>query len=164
VSLEFLGTFGFWSLILLMALLLGYVLYKNRHWFSGDKTVREKPKTATAVETVMGLEVAPEKLPPNIQQAARDAWQRGDYHTALRMLYAGSVCWMIDKAGLPVRESDTEGDCLRHMDARPESKPYFNSLTNTWIKVAYAKSPPTAQEVEPLLDKWPFGNIQAGGG
>jgi hypothetical protein len=165
MDLEALGRVLFWGIIAALVGLLGYLLYANRAWFKRQKQVSSDAEASLftpAPLTVLGMEVTREKLPPNLLESARIKWQQGDTHGALRLLYAGSLCWMIDTRQMPVRESDTEGDCLRHManEADPNVRQYFENLTRNWISSAYGKRNPEECQMAPLLDAWPFGEMK----
>lgn len=147
--------YGFWAAVVA---LICWLVYKYRHVFT-----REAASTNAALEdegpkTVMGLNVAPEALPADIPNAAWERWQAGDARGALRLLYAGSISWMINRGGLPIAESDTEGDCIRHAaylkdDAKTS---YFSTLTISWIENAYGSVLPDEPEMSGLVKGWPF--------
>ena len=106
----------------------------------------------------MGMDVAPDSLPDDIAAAARARWDAGDARGALSLLYRGALSWLIHAARAPVRDGDTEGDCLRHASAITEQvrREYFTVLTGQWVTVAYAERAPAAREFERLLGSWPF--------
>ena len=108
--------------------------------------------------TVMGLDVTPESLPQDIPSAAMAAWQAGDQAAAVRLLYRGSLSCLMGEGGMPIRESDTEGDCLRHAGVLPDAakRAYFADLTNAWLATAYGKSPPAVDLMQGLCARWPF--------
>lgn len=76
----------------------------------------------------------------------------------MRLLYAGSLNWMMHRGGLPIRESDTEGDCLRHAAQLPDAgqTSYFQFLTRTWMSHTYGDTQPASGEMELLVQQWPF--------
>jgi hypothetical protein len=137
--------------------LLCWLIYKFRHVFKRDSSSRKSAKTE-GPKTVLGLDVAPEALPSDIPGAAWQRWLAGDARGALRLLYAGSLSWMISRAGLPIRESDTEGDCMRHSSQlpNPQQTTYFSSLTSSWIGNAYGSISPEEIEMSTLVKGWPF--------
>lgn len=146
----------FWVLI---ALLVGYLIYlivKNRHLFV--RSNRGAPPPEPKARVVLGLDVTAEALPADIAAAARERWLAGDIYGALRLLYAGSLSWMIQRASLPIRESDTEGDCVRHSKKLwdPNQISYFQQLTQAWVRNAYGKKSPMAEEMEQFVTQWPF--------
>jgi len=121
-------------------------------------------KPVLAPRTLVGLDVAPESLPDDIVRAAWELWQTGNAQGALSLLYRGSLSWFIHSAALPVRDSDTEGDCLRLVKRldEPHRRDYFSRLTNHWVAVAYADRIPPDTEMETLIRSWPFAS--RGGG
>ncbi len=119
---------------------------------SGAGEVRSGPRV------IMGMDVAPESLPEDIPQAAWREYSAGRPLEALRLLYRGSLAWLVTRAGLPVHESDTEGDCLRHsgqLSDKPRAS-FFASLTAAWINCAYAGVPPAGPSMKQLCEQWPF--------
>ncbi len=149
------GNLLFYTVIIAAVALIAWLVWKNRHIFQRTPSATAKAKTP---RTVMGMDVSPDSLPADIIAAARLRWQEGDARGALSLLYRGSLVWLIHSARLPVRESDTEGDCVRHARALPEASPrnYFEALTCGWVLVAYAGRVPAGEEIEHLLTAWPF--------
>jgi hypothetical protein len=146
-----------------VASLLGFIawlLWTNRHLFArarisaaGD---RAEPLTA---RVVMGMEVSAESLPDDVPAAAWELWCKGRRHDALGLLYRGSISRIIEAARVGIRESDTEGDCLRRVEeAGAAAQPgYFRGITGAWMRMAYARRCPEDAEVEALCRQWPFG-------
>ena len=64
----------------------------------------------------------------------------------------------MQQGNLSIRESDTEGDCLRHAGALPEAgrRQYFADLTGIWLATAYGQIPPGSGVMRDLCDRWPF--------
>jgi hypothetical protein len=107
---------------------------------------------------VMGMEVSPETLPADIPAAALALWRQGRHHEALGLLYRGAISRVIETARVEIRESDTEGDCLRRVEqagttAQPE---YFRGITGAWMRLAYARLHPDEVEIEALCGQWPY--------
>jgi hypothetical protein len=155
--LGLLGPFAFWGIIGALVLLIVYLIYRNRHIFIFNRSGREAPDVPQA-KVVMGMNVTAEALPKDIPTTAWEQWLAGDAHGAIRLLYAGSLSWMIQRGGLPIRESDTEGDCIRHSSALPDGSQtnYFSFLTDSWKRIAYGKRSPESTEMEQLVKQWPF--------
>jgi hypothetical protein len=146
-----------WTVMAAVVGFLIWILIKNRHWFKGKPSPSE-PAEESKARVVLGMDVTPEALPGNIPEAAAECWRRGDARGALRLLYAGSLHWMIERARLPIRESDTEGDCLRHSRQLTEAQQtqYFQGLTQLWMGHAYGHRIPEAQAMEHCINQWPF--------
>lgn len=156
----FLGEWIFYTVLTVVIAGLAYLVYANRHVFQrGDDNAADLGRVSRTRE-VMGMEVTPESLPGDVIAAAREAWQEGDYQRALSYLYRGAIVWLIHRADLPITESDTEADCLRHVQGMHNSKlePYFADLTSSWISVAYGAQKPDEQAMERLCQAWPFAN------
>lgn len=151
-----LSQFFTWTLIIIAAGLLGWLIYANRHGFAWRRGPRTEDKPSTT-RVVLGMDVSPETLPADIPSAAWQQWLAGDAHAAVRILYAGSLSWMIQPGGLPIRESDTEGDCLSHSSRlQLEQRQYFKFLTTIWTRIAYGKRTPQTDEIEQCVQSWPF--------
>ncbi len=140
---------------------LVWLIYTNRHVFRRTKTGGTSERAGP--RTVMGMDVSPESLPDDIVAAARAKWASGDARGALSLLYRGSLSWLVHHARLPVREGDTEGDCVRHTRAISQvpQREYFSELTGQWILIAYAERDPQAVDIERLLDQWPYRTEEA---
>jgi hypothetical protein len=115
-------------------------------------------ESRTGPRVVMGMDLSPESLPEDIPQAAWREYMAGRPLDALRLLYRGSLAWLVTRAGLPVHESDTEGDCLRHTEQLPDQPraSFFTTLTAAWINCAYAGVPPAELPMKQLCEQWPF--------
>jgi hypothetical protein len=133
-----------------------WLLWKNRNLrpLLGAKTAAALPKA----RVVMGMEVSPETLPADIPAAALALWRQGRHREALGLLYRGAISRVIETARVDIRESDTEGDCLRRVEqagatAQPD---YFRGITGAWMRLAYARLDPDDVEIEALCRQWPF--------
>ncbi len=160
-DLSWLGSlmqFVVWLGLVGLIVFLLWKLYEHRGAFRFRPGPPVPEVALSKARVVLGMEVTPESLPANIPAAAAVCWQAGDVRGALRLLYAGSLHWMIQRAHLPIQESDTEGDCLRHSQALPiPPQQYFSSLTQTWMEHAYGYRIPATSTMEQLLAQWPFG-------
>jgi len=148
----------FWAAIAFAAWKLVEFIIRNRH--SLRLRARTTAVSAPAAKSVMGLDLTPESLPDDVVGAAREKWEQGDFHGALSLLYRGSLGWLLVHAALPVRDSDTEGDCLRHTRSLPDARPrsYFEKLTVQWIAAAYGDRAPANETMRSLFEDWPFGS------
>jgi len=157
------GAVIFWLVIAAVVGWLAWLIGKNLHMFKWRK--RDAGDGGpVGPRTVMGLEITPDSLPADILAAARGLWQSGDTRGALSLLYRGSVAWLVNVARLGIRESDTEGDCLRHAGTLPNAAAvgYFSDLTEAWIGTAYASHYPPGERMERLLGSWPFTGLPGG--
>lgn len=155
--LSAIGDIFFWLVMFAGIAGLVFLIYANRHIFQGNSLAvadDSVPKT----KTVLGMDVAAEALPDDIAAAAMQAFRDGDVARAMRLLYAGSISWMVERERLPVRESDTEGDCIEHSQSMsdPARVNFFSQLTAAWTSFAYGKRVPAESEVMDLCQRWPF--------
>ena len=154
---QIIGYILFWAAVGFAVWKLVEFILRNRH------SLKMRPLTnapiTPAARSVMGLDLTPDSLPDDVVRAAREKWESGDFHGALSLLYRGSLSWLLIHAALPVRDSDTEGDCLRHTQKLPDSPPrgYFEKLTVQWIAAAYGDRAPANEIMRALFDDWPFG-------
>lgn len=136
---------------------LGWLLWRYRHAWSRAATRGAAP-TKPQARVVMGMTVTPESLPPDLPAAVWALWQDGRQHQALALLYRGTIAMTIKTGRVEIREADTEGDCLRRVEAAGGQAPagYFQQLTRVWIALAYADEVPATTTVAELCQKWPF--------
>lgn len=140
-----------------MIALLVWLIYRYRHVFSGAGTGLPG-RRSTCARVVMGMDMAPESLPPDVPAAALVLWQMGRGREALALLYRGAIGWWIHSARVEIMESDTEGDCVRRVGKAGcrEETDYFARLTEVWMGVAYARREPSEADVPALCGAWPF--------
>ncbi len=147
------------SVVVLLLGFLSWVIWKNRHIFlmrgAGVKAHRITP----SARVVMGMEVSPDTLPADVPSAAWALWQQGRQQEALGLLYRGSISRVMELGRVEIHESDTEGDCMRRVEAAGEGvhPGYFRGITGVWIRRAYAGVSPEDAEVKSLCHQWPFG-------
>jgi hypothetical protein len=155
---NFIGYAIFWAAVAFAVWKLVEFIIRNRHSLKLQPRTNAAP--VPAAKSVMGLNITPDSLPGDVVRAAREKWEEGDFHGALSLLYRGSLSWLLVHASLPVRDSDTEGDCLRHTRNLPDSpsRGYFEKLTVQWISAAYGDRAPADEIMRALFEEWPFGN------
>lgn len=88
---------------------------------------------------VQDLDIRPESLPDDIGAAARGLWDRGDHRAALALLYRGLLSRLAHVYEIPIRDSSTEGDCLRLAARVLETRrtDYATRLVRTWQRAIY---------------------------
>jgi hypothetical protein len=91
------------------------------------------------------MELAPEKLPANIPQAALVLAREGKPREALSLLYRGALSELVHKRGVELLPSHTEGEAVKLA-----GMPYFASLVEAWRRCAYASRVPSGSELEQL--------------
>jgi hypothetical protein len=150
-----------------LGLLIGviaWLIWKHRHAFMLRGRAGSDARISPAARVVMGMEVSPETLPDDVPGAAWALWREGRHQEALGLLYRGAISRAIDLGRVEIQESDTEGDCVRRVEAAgPMAHPdYFRGLTGIWIGVAYAGKLPDDGEIESLCQGWPFSERRVG--
>jgi hypothetical protein len=136
---------------------LVWLVWRYRHVLrqggidGGGKRIRSQARV------VMGMDVAPESLPPDIPQAAMELWRVGRRQEAMSLLYRGAISRLIDGNGVEIAESDTESDCVRRVaaEAAPHAA-YFGGLTEAWMRLAYGRNIPADETMTDLCARWPF--------
>lgn len=138
--------------------LVGWMLWKYRHVFARSDLAGDEAAPKPKARVVMGMAVTPESLPPDLPGAVWQLWQRGARQEAMGLLYRGTIARVIEHGRVEIHEADTEGDCLRRVEAAGEAAfpPYFQVLTKVWIRLAYAGLVPADEVVAGLCRDWPF--------
>jgi hypothetical protein len=133
------------------------MIWRYRHLLRPAGTERGAKRVASQARVVMGMDVAPESLPPDIPTAAMELWRVGRRQEALSLLYRGAISRLIDGSGVEIAESDTESDCVRRVaaEAAPHAD-YFGGLTEAWMRLAYGRSTPEDEIMKDLCSRWPF--------
>lgn len=157
-DLGWLGDVFVAGVVALLLGLLGWLVWANRHVFRKRGLSGNPVDLRPRARVVMGMEITPESLPPDVPGAAWMLWKQGRHQEALGLLYRGTISSVVDVARVEIRESDTEGDCLRRVEQAGEAAmpDYFRSLTAVWMGMAYGGRPPEDVEMELLCRSWPF--------
>jgi hypothetical protein len=145
--------------LVLLAALIGWMIWKCRHVFLMPGGRMKVDRFIPSARVVMGMDVSPHTLPADVPTAAWALWQRGSHQESLGLLYRGSISRVMELGRVEIQESDTEGDCVRRVeragaDVHPD---YFRGITGLWIRLAYAGVVPADSEVQGLCERWPFG-------
>jgi hypothetical protein len=113
-----------------------------------------KVNRATAPTHVQDLDIRPESLPDNIGAASRTLWDSGEHRAALSLLYRGVLSRLVHVHNLPIRDSSTEGDCLRLAAARlrEEQRNYVDRLIQIWQHAVYGGQQPETASLYTLCD------------
>jgi hypothetical protein len=94
---------------------------------------------------LFGMELAPEKLPANIAEAAAALARDGKLREALSLLYRGALSELVHKRGIRLLSSHTEGEAVQLA-----GMPYFAALVDAWRSCAYARRELSFTQVEDL--------------
>lgn len=158
LNLQWLGEWMLWLLAAAVVALLAWLLWINRDGLKRRAIASEKAVKKSSVRVVMGMEVSPESLPEDIAAAVRVLWHNGHHRDALGLLYRASISRLLQNGRVEIRESDTEGDCLRRVEMAggPAQPDYFRGVTRAWTRMAYAGEVPADVEIEALCAAWPF--------
>ncbi|TDU63119.1 uncharacterized protein DUF4129 [Prosthecobacter fusiformis] len=155
-----LGYLFYGVVILVVAVLLFLAvrwLVLNQHLFGFARRVKRVAEPA-GPRVVMGMDIASESLPDDITAAARAAWAAGRLREALSLLYRGALSRLVEQQRLPIRDSDTEDDCLMKVADLGDAPvtEFFRALTMIWVRAAYAGEEAREGEFENLCRTWPF--------
>ncbi len=158
---DLLRIFGYIAIWLAAAAVIAAIvvfLMRNRHLLGLPQRMPQMPMRQTGPRVVMGMDIGRDSLPDDVVAASRALWKTGGRREALSLLYRGALSELVARHRLPIRESDTEDDCLDHVRRVGERQTagYFSTLTRAWIGEAYAGITPAESEFERLCGAWPF--------
>ncbi|MCW9012275.1 MAG: DUF4129 domain-containing protein [Gammaproteobacteria bacterium] len=154
--------FQFIALLVEMALWLVpivvlYLLYRYReHWLhllTGEKIRNDADDLP---DVVFGLDIRQQELPEDIETAAMQAWQAGQYRQAVSLLYRGALSTLFHQYQLELPPGATEQDCIQQVRRiRPGAlADHFAELTEIWTIAAYAHRKPDAEIFNQLCQHW----------
>ena len=121
-------------------------------WWIAQRLPRglQPPREAyRAPEALFGMELAPEKLPIDVADAAAALAREGRPREALSLLYRGALSELVHKRGVHLLPSHTEGEAVRLA-----GMPYFATLVEAWRRCAYASRLPSTTEVQDLAQTY----------
>ncbi|MFK3797667.1 DUF4129 domain-containing protein [Pseudomonas sp. NPDC088444] len=141
----------------LLALTLGWVIWRYRAWF-GTFVSRNKATPVTrhnVPQQLFGLQVNTESLPDDVAAAAERLWQQSP-REALSLLYRALLNRLLTDYQLPLKNSDTEGQVLAHTERLnlPPLHAFSQTLTHHWQTLAYGHQLPAAEVLKSLCDDW----------
>jgi hypothetical protein len=154
--LQFIGWFAQSARVLVLvavAILAGLLaIYLVR--LTRSRRPSSKVNRATAPTHVQDLDIRPESLPDNIGAAARTLWDSGEHRAALSLLYRGVLSRLVHVHNIPIRDSSTEGDCLRLTATRlrEEQRNYVALLIQIWQHAVYGGQQPETASLHTLCD------------
>ena len=104
---------------------------------------------------LFGLDVRPGSLPEDVGAAAEALAREGSLRAALSLLYRGALVRFMDE-GLELQQGDTEGDCVRRVEAFavPKRRFYFMRLVLAWQSHAYAHRSVESAALVDLAREW----------
>ena len=133
--------------------LVGWLLYRYRVQFSFSRT-KDEP---TPPELLFGLDVRQSVSAATLLQQAEQAFLAGDFMLCLSLLYRGALIDLIHQQSLKIRESDTEGDCVRLVEQSccRQTSQFFAHMTRLWQSTVYAHRPVDPNILATVLQEWP---------
>ncbi|MET0288529.1 MAG: DUF4129 domain-containing protein [Pseudoxanthomonas sp.] len=148
--IAFLGEWGLWMLV---AVLVGLLLWTSPRWLKWMRGLRREhveaaPQRSQVVEPAL-------PLPPDVATQARALWAKGRARDALALLYRASVEAMVQRAGVTLVPGATEAECLRAARRMPEAedRASFAEAVRVWQYAAYAQTLPGDTAFEALVDR-----------
>jgi hypothetical protein len=157
-GLGFIGALGnllFWGVAIAIVGGIIWIIIHNAQAFGGGMSKSEREKGQ--IKTLAGMQISPESLPDDIMTTARQLWAEGRKKEALGLLYRGAISSMVSRDLVEIEESDTESECLKRLSGKNlQEYPYFATLTNAWVGMAYAKEDPDEKTMGQLWKEWPF--------
>ncbi|MCB1623851.1 MAG: DUF4129 domain-containing protein [Pseudomonadales bacterium] len=138
----------FWIVIgLLLLALVGFVVRLLRATSRWQRDVKSWAPTH-----VQSLDIRPESLPNDIGAAALSLWEAGEQRACLSLLYRGLLSRLVHAHEMPIRDSSTEGDCLRLAAAQlsPERTAFVVRLVRVWQRFVYGAQVPDGDHVRAL--------------
>lgn len=103
---------------------------------------------------VSGLDIRPDELPADVARAARGLWERGEPRGAMILLYRALLSRLVHGYRVAIRDSSTEGDCLRQARAALAAAPfaYVSRFIASWQRAMYAAAWPERGDFEQLCE------------
>lgn len=131
--------------ILVLALLLGWLLWRGYQWLAPQLASRKALQRQGRVREAESKPLQNRsELPEGISAHAAQAWQNGETTLALSLLYRGAVAALASRYQLSLPHGATEGDYQRLLRRRgkAELSRGFNTITQAWMAQAYANRRP----------------------
>ncbi|MBX7207962.1 MAG: DUF4129 domain-containing protein [Verrucomicrobiaceae bacterium] len=152
-----------WAALAAAVIALVVYLMRNRHLLGLPQLAARPMERSGGPRVVMGMDIGRDSLPEDIIAAARELWRTHGPREALSLLYRGTLSRLVERHRLPIRDSDTEDDCLAHVRATGarDVAGYFSRLTHAWVCQAYAGLAASDAEFDQLCGTWPFQSAAA---
>lgn len=144
-------------MILLLAALLVFVIYKYRVWELFGLIIPD-PKPEKPKE-ILGMDVTETSLPKDLFSDIESHIEHQRYREALSLMFRGHLIIAIHDHSIPFKNSNTELECVSILSQhRPQDEVHcFNELTQQWQLLAYAHRPPNGPFIQQLFQQWkPF--------
>lgn len=134
-------------------MLVAWLLHRYRGKFAW---LLPAPEVLAATE-IAGLDIRAESLPPDVADAVRNLWERGERRAALALLYRATLSRLVQQDGLLLAQGATEGDCLRlaQQAALPPARYAIAATATTlWLNGAYGARWPDSAALYAACDAW----------
>ncbi len=132
-----------------------WLAINHERWLNWIRGIKPAPRFIPPKQ-LFGLDLRPESLPDNIGAYALNLLREGKLREALSILYRGALSRLATRDAIQLKESFTEGDCLREVKriVNRNKSNYFSNLTYAWQMIAYANRSPTAIDIENLCSEF----------
>ena len=132
---------------LIYVLFLFFYKFYSTYGLSVSRT-REEAPSLRQTERV-------KKLPKDLLATIRRHWDARQYRDALALLYNGAVAYVDGRFSCAIRDSDTEGDCLRKTrNVDVQVRIVFVEITKLWRNLAYGGALPSDEEFRNALNRF----------
>jgi hypothetical protein len=146
-----------WIKFVLIGVAAAILILAIVKWSKTFSTRRKLDKKRPEVQSVMGMSVGKESLPKDVIAAVRELLAKGDFEGGMALLYRGALVWLIHQGQVPIQECDTEFDCVARVQRVEGTEArYFEWLTRIWSAAAYGARRIGPEEIERLLQAWPY--------
>jgi hypothetical protein len=152
---EFLGqtaSLVLWVLGFIAAGILGVWVYR----VAQTRSPRVTPVGLVDRTQIGDLDIRPASLPDDVGAAAGELLDAGQTREALSLLYRGALSRAVQRHGIAIGASATEGEVLRAVAGRLDAAgvDYVRTLVQLWQRAVYAGAPTTAEAVRPLCARF----------
>jgi hypothetical protein len=137
--------------------LAGLLLWRYREWLQAF-VGRSPPLATRPIDTpqqLFGLQISPDSLPADIAGTAEQLWPEQP-REALSLLYRGLLSRLLSDYALPLKNADTEGQVLAHINSLRQAplSEFGSLLTHHWQNLAYGHRAPPEQVRTELCQRW----------
>jgi len=150
---SFIFEFALW---IFFALLLSVLVVTRKRWQPYLTRSSQRAPFATRI-VLAGGEISAEKLPVDVPHEALELWHAGHKRQALSLLYRASVFAAVNRYGVRLPPSATEGACIQAVRQQTEKSQaaFFREIVTAWIWYAYGSREPDDATVVHLCSEWP---------
>lgn len=149
---SFVVEFGLWIAVGLLAL----VVFLARDRWLPYLAISGPPERRLRSIVIDGESISGATLPADVPAEVLRLWKKGSRRAALGLLYRASVFAAVDRHGVLLPDSATEGQCLDAVRGQtdPPHAGYFAAVASAWTRCAYGGSAPPDSTVESLCESW----------